>query len=299
MRRIVTWLLDGLPFDPRSRRALDETLLDWAHEEAGGRSVAAKGLALCGGLLAIVRAIAGSALKESSDVPIGWFSARVVRHAVLPTAVAAVVLAWPLASAFSYYRAAQLIATFAPTLVVMFAPPALVLALAWRADARRVPAAGAALAASCLVPLMTVVILPPATWAFGEIYMRALAEAIGVDRPLSAEAMAWRRLLGIAGGPIPVIVWLVGSGASAGACVWFGAALSARVRLRSVLWLVAVPIVYFAMSGVVSVLIRLVASGPLADAVGTWVFASLVLALAVVIGHRPSPPLELEPERRV
>jgi len=33
MRRIIAWCVAGLPFEPRSRRAIDETLADWAHEE--------------------------------------------------------------------------------------------------------------------------------------------------------------------------------------------------------------------------------------------------------------------------
>ena len=32
MRRVVTWFVDALPFDMRSRRAIAETLADWAHE---------------------------------------------------------------------------------------------------------------------------------------------------------------------------------------------------------------------------------------------------------------------------
>jgi hypothetical protein len=34
MNRIIAWCVGSLPFDARSRSAIDETLADWTHETA-------------------------------------------------------------------------------------------------------------------------------------------------------------------------------------------------------------------------------------------------------------------------
>src|SRR5262245_34132900 len=58
MKRLLAWGLAGLPFDARSRRALEETLADWRHEEARAATRVQSALAGLRGALSVVRVAA-------------------------------------------------------------------------------------------------------------------------------------------------------------------------------------------------------------------------------------------------
>jgi hypothetical protein len=292
MRRLVTRFLDGLPCDPRSRRALDETLLDWAHEEATETSTLSRARVAIAGLLSIVRAFALSAGSETPQVPLGWLAGRTIRIALVLAAPLAPLFAWPVfMSGFGVVYIAGIFATFLPGAVLTLVGPALVLVMAWRPGDRRVPPAAAALLTAVAVPLLTAAVTPLSVWALGELYPRAIAESIGTTPQLSVElAVDLTKLVGIAGGPVVALLALTGSGAVAGACVLFGAALLTRVRLHSVLWLVAIPMGYLAVGAASNTAIQTVSPEPFGNAVGTWVFAGVILMLAAVLGRRSAPP---------
>jgi hypothetical protein len=82
MRRLVTRFLDGLPCDPRSRRALDETLLDWAHEVHAEGSPVRQALIALRNLFAVVRAVVESTARGLIHVPYGWLAGRAMLFAL-------------------------------------------------------------------------------------------------------------------------------------------------------------------------------------------------------------------------
>src|SRR5262245_29897640 len=101
MRRLIAWLIDGLPFDPRSRRALDETFLGWAHEEKSASGVAT-GLVQISGVASIIRAMVRLAGREMTRVPLPWLFRRAALHVILPAVIGSVAVVWVLlASGFS------------------------------------------------------------------------------------------------------------------------------------------------------------------------------------------------------
>jgi hypothetical protein len=112
--------------------------------------------------------------------------------------------------------------------------------------------------------------------------------------PGASETPDMGQLVGLAGGPVTVSVWLAGNGAMSGACVWFGAALSSRTRLRSVFWLVAVPAAYVAFIMLVPYLTWWVSPWQGKTAIDVWLAAGLVLIVAVVVGSR-SDRLHVQP----
>ncbi len=239
MRSLVTWLLDGLPFDPRSRRALDETLLDWAHEEAAESSALSRGFVQVVGAVSISALIVWSAGREVPDVPLGWFAWRTVRFTIILSAPLCAVLMWPLRSGFGLLHAVGILATFLPSVGLTVVAPALVLVMAWRPGDRRMPPAGVALMTAIALPLLTAGFLPLSLWAASEMYIRAMAASLGTELPGLREHMSFElgALVSLAGGRIAVAIGLTGLGATAGASVWFGAASATRAHLRSMMWL--------------------------------------------------------------
>src|SRR5262245_66273402 len=99
MRRLVTWLLDGLPFDPRSRRALDETLLDWGHEEDAEHSK--RWLVGISGALAVLRALVVSTCRETVSLPFAWLVKRTALFGVLPAMLLTLPFLFPLVGPIS------------------------------------------------------------------------------------------------------------------------------------------------------------------------------------------------------
>ena len=94
MRRLVAALLDCLPFDPRSRRAVDETLFDWAHEEASAASASRRLATLVRALAAVAPALLVASLSEARRVPAGWLAGRLALFLGVPALMAAL---WQLA----------------------------------------------------------------------------------------------------------------------------------------------------------------------------------------------------------
>lgn len=236
MRRAIAWLLGGLPFDARSRRAIDETLLDWEGEATEAKTLAEVTGAEIHGVASILRVTALSVLRESIDF--SWcrgLGRRFLRFA----AVTAVLGVLATAAAVSDLGTAALAlgTLLASVISLWFLPSALLLIIAWRPLTRTGPAFGA----SVLVGLMMFVavwwLLPVVSDPLNEIIqarIRALAEAgvpgfAGPPPRNPAESPA----IDMAG-----IVCLV-----AGA-VMFAGALARKSALHSRWWLVGVPLIH-------------------------------------------------------
>ncbi|MEZ5317752.1 MAG: hypothetical protein R2752_10160 [Vicinamibacterales bacterium] len=69
-------LLDGIPLDPRSRRAIDETLLDWAAEAARRASGLSRAWTGVCGVAAVSRVLAAALVRDGLATPWGSTAVR-------------------------------------------------------------------------------------------------------------------------------------------------------------------------------------------------------------------------------
>src|SRR5262245_29641158 len=88
MRCAIAWLIDGLPFDPRSRRALDETMLDWAHEQRNAPTLGRRVLVQLRAAVAIARAVASAVVGDIVRTP--WMPLTFRALVVLVTPLVAI-----------------------------------------------------------------------------------------------------------------------------------------------------------------------------------------------------------------
>ena len=170
MRRVVAALLAVLPFDPRSRRALDETLLDWAHEEARARSAPQRAVTSLRGPAGVARAFAWAVLQETGHVPYGWLAGRIAMFVLLPAALMAVWLyahMWPgLVALASTGSRLELSGLLVPHEIEVLLPVMFFLAAACARGERHLPGLGLALVASALTLAFTGWIEPLANHRF-------------------------------------------------------------------------------------------------------------------------------------
>ena len=288
MRRAIGWLLAGLPFDTRSRRAIDETLLDWDGEATEARTLSEVTGAEIHGVVSILRVASLSVVREAIDFSWCRGLGRRFRRFAAVTAVVGVLAT---ASAVSDLGTAALAlgTLMASVLSLWFLPSALLLIIAWRPLTRTGPSLGASL----VVGLMTLVavwwVLPVVSDPLNEIIqarIRALAEA-GVP--------------GFAGPPprnpavspgidVAGIVCLV-----AGAMMFAGA-LARRSGLHSRWWLVGVPLMHsigfgilgFAI-GVVCLWIRAPHLLPMTRGFAMLTIATSLFAFSFYWGRVPEP----------
>ena len=144
MRRVIGAMLRALPFDDRSRRALDEAMLDWAFEAqaipAGARRwwIAARSLA------GVVRAIAYATLRESVARPSAGLLSRALIFVVVPSLVLTLAQngGAGLGSRVSQAQGIAIDALLWPATMFLVAPIGLFLALSRVPRARQIPAVG-------------------------------------------------------------------------------------------------------------------------------------------------------------
>jgi hypothetical protein len=274
VRRFVSWCVDGLPFDSRSRRAIDETLTDWALEERDARSRTRRALASVLGLLSIVRVVSFSLVREAADF--GWRRglARRCGMAVGLVAAMSLVTALPMLHGLGV-KALALALLNMPLSLLAFLPPAIFLMFAWRPVGRAAPGAGAA----CFLAVATLLLagwIVPASSDLTLGLLQSMGSLLTTDsapRLSPAEAA------------LAVTGWAVVAGASA-LCA---AAVAARGPLRSRWWLAGVPAIYAALVPVFTMTIGssfLVFRGPadppegFAPGLAAWTTAALLVAAA-------------------
>ena len=250
MRCVVTWVIDGLPLDPRSRRALDETLLDWAHEEAEANSLRQQAATMFRAIAAVSRAVTSAVGQEVIHLPCYWLAGRVVLCAAIPSAA----LMW------FFYRGTTELRALAPAwtgieLSALLVPheleillPLVFLVASASAMARRAPSIGLALVASSATLLFCLWLEPAANSRFW-------SEATALWQPthphssygsrgwgLSAVARAMQDWAHVIFGFLAFKIALSGL---AGALAWLGAVDPFRggVWRRAALW-IAIPVLY-------------------------------------------------------
>ena len=138
MRRIISWLLAGLPFDARSRRAIDETLLDWEGEATealrqaqGRRDWVERTVTEVRGVASIARVTSMSVLRESIDF--SWLRGLGRRFAVaaLVVFVLTLLLGFQVAEVLGL-RAFGIGLLLLPAAVLSAMPPVLLIVIGWR-----------------------------------------------------------------------------------------------------------------------------------------------------------------------
>jgi hypothetical protein len=187
MRRVVRAIVDGLPLDARSRRVMDEALLDWTHEAASSSSIGARVCVDVRSVVSIVRALVLVSVRETTAIPIAWLAGRVVLFGLLPALV--FVMAAPgrlprLLAELPALQGAEVTLAIAIETLVVTLPLALFYTVAWRPATRSLPTVGMAFAGSGLVVVYLAGILPLATWRVAELeHLRlSLAGAFGLDQ---------------------------------------------------------------------------------------------------------------------
>jgi hypothetical protein len=138
MKRFITRFLDGLPFDARSRRAIDETLEDWSYEQAEVHTGTGRLLAAVRGVLAVFRVASLSVLRELVDF--GWCRGLARRSGAVAALLYAIGLVPLLTAVPALGLRTVVVAVMAlPILFIVMIPAAAMLMFAWRpvgADSR-------------------------------------------------------------------------------------------------------------------------------------------------------------------
>jgi hypothetical protein len=173
MRRLAVWVIDGLPFDPRSRRVLDETLLDWAHEQLTTTTTGRRAAVEARGVASLVRAAFRSVLGDVVRTPwaplVGRLALAVGLPALLLTFLA-YALMWPeLRAVAGLSSAIELSALQAVHDVELLIPVLVFLAWAWPGRGAGRPTVGTALVVLLGTLLFTLLLEPSANSRYLEI----------------------------------------------------------------------------------------------------------------------------------
>ena len=228
MRRAIAWVLAGLPIDARSRRAIDETLLDWDREATEAQTLSAATGAEVRGVLSIARVTSRSVLREAIDF--GWCRelGRRFRIAFLSLLVPVLILT-VMGLADVGLDALRLGVLLMLALGTWYLPPVLLLIIGWRPLKAEFPAAGAALVATLGAAVLAGWLVPTAGEWTNEVFHQR--------PPPTPWRESWTLLV------------VVGFSCLTGVAMMFAAALAKRSGLRSGWWIVGVPFFYMVAGG--------------------------------------------------
>jgi hypothetical protein len=154
MRRAFQWLASALPFDPRSRRAIDETLADWAVEEQDARTISERVSVAIRGASSLFRTSVLAVLREAALIPGMGLLRRIVVLSVVPAVCLAAPWAFRLLAARSWPTAVFAGAVVAQQYIFLFLPWTLFAAAIVPPTPRRVPYAGLAMVSALLVTVV-------------------------------------------------------------------------------------------------------------------------------------------------
>jgi hypothetical protein len=165
MRRAVDAFVRGLPLDDRSRRVLDETLLDWELEAVGAPTPSSRFVVELRSLLAVARAFVFVSVRDLPRVPAWWLLGRLALFGVVPVAIL-----------MSFSRDPWPIQTLRLGIKVLagWLPLAFFYSIAWRPAARRPPILAVAVCGSALIAAFVLYISPHVMWRFYELQFRQL-----------------------------------------------------------------------------------------------------------------------------
>ncbi len=157
--------LRALPFAPRGRRIVDETLRDLEHEAAAAETALAKIAATTRGAAAVGRALTFATAFDVIAVPATWLARRVLLFAVLPP-LALVIVVSPQLSKIERLATTDTVLLLRLLNVIsemeVLLPVAFFLALAWPSAKRNAPTVGVAVVAFMTTLLLAGWIAPAA-----------------------------------------------------------------------------------------------------------------------------------------
>jgi lipopolysaccharide export LptBFGC system permease protein LptF len=294
VRRLAEALLAFFPFDARSRRAIDQTLLDWAHEvQAAETAIQRAGVSFLSSL-ALLRTLVFCGAAEAWRVPAAWFVSRLLILMIVP----AVLLSWPTYNAFASdlrfpsARAFQAFALLLPNVATFIAPLAFFYFPAWMPRRRNVPVLGVALLATGITLVAAGWVVPAANQRFREV----------VYTTLSGDTPHWTAHLerGWPEMTLPELVTRDANAAghlisrlgiivAAGTFVCVGAVLSKGSRRRRLAaWLV--PIAgFFALMGLAELLLNSRVRPTLAAGIAIWTLNAVAVVTATVLRPAAAP----------
>ena len=304
MRRLLEGLLARFPFDPRSRRALDETLGDWAHERATAMGAPQSFAIGVRGLLSLARVVVGCSIAEAARVPVAWLATAMAAALLVPAAIlTAINYPWRIyGEQFSEPVVAGTFLMLTPMMVGFLAPASFFLLAVWNDGKGRVPAIGLALVAILFVVLWMAFVTPNANQRFRILVYEALTSARWEQNPQMARGLAeftWPDLIRRAAGPpahLPAFSMLalhLATGTAAATLVLLGAALSRRSLQTRILWSCGV----FAFIVIGEPMLSLAARQAIglrpalfASALVVWTTAAAALILALHLGGHTDAP---------
>ena len=280
MRRIIAWCVASLPFAPRSRRAIDETLADWAHEDQQAPTRGRLFRAGVQGVLSTARVLSISVIRETVDP--GWGRGLARRWGLVAAVVTVLALATvaPMVDALGG-QTFTLAVLSAPLVLLAVLPPAIFLIFAWRPVSRAVPTAGTACFVAVVVLALAGWLVPLSSDLLQDVLRRSLDVAIGLDYPPPLSRS--EALLAVTG-------WACLAGATA-IC---GAMVARRFPLRSRWWLAGVPANYVALIPLftytigTSFLVFQSAGDPsvgFRPGIAAWTTAALLMTVAMTCGR--------------
>jgi hypothetical protein len=237
MRRAIAWLVGGLPFDARSRRTLDETLLDWEGEATEAKTLSEAAVTELRGVLSVARVTWMSVVREAVDV--GWLRGLGGRFAVVGLIVLALTVLFCVGMVWNFgLGMVEVVPFYMAAVLFAILPTALFLIIAWRPRGGSRPSVGTALVLTAGLFALTQWALPHWQWRAQELtwpYVKADLEAKGVA--LNPSYLPKPRKP-----PLPLTS--LGSACVAGAGIILAGALARRRTIHSRLWLLGIPFLH-------------------------------------------------------
>jgi hypothetical protein len=242
-------LLRALPLDARGRRAIDETLADWAHEDerpgASGFRIARS----CRAAFSIVRVLIGLAAWEAAHLPFGWLAGRLALFTLVPAPLFYLAssralsfgLGVPPPAAIAFFVMASL------GTALLLLPLAFFYSLAWPPRGRTVPVLGLSICSLILVLAIGGWVLPLVNRFYRDLPLGVSGWPGGLPRPseLTLPELASAAVAnGYFGTARATLLTRTGLYALCPALVLLAAALTGESGRRRRAWLVAIPVVF-------------------------------------------------------
>jgi hypothetical protein len=296
--------LRALPLDSRGRRAIDETLADWAHEDERPVSSGLRIARSCRAAFSIVRVLIGLAAWEAVHMPFGWLAGRLVLFALVPAPffclaalkAASFGMGVPLPRTEAFFLLSSLGAA------LLLLPLACFYSLAWPPRGRSVPVLGLAVCSLILAVAIGGWVLPFLNQSFADL---AYGGAGSLGRRLSGltlpEMASAAFANGYFGAARSLFVARIGLYALCPALVLLAAALTGESRRRRRAWFAAVPVAFLVSAYFQTILI---ASGGRTVApqlryvggLGLWCLAAVSVVAALRINARLIEPSMRSPD---
>jgi hypothetical protein len=280
MRRVISWLLAGLPFDARSRRAIDETLLDWEGEVREAKTAWERTVTELRGVASIARVTSLSVVRESVDF--SWLRGLGRRFVVAGGVIMALALVLSATATREFALNLRMLLWFVPMLATMALPATLFLIIAWRPSGRCVPSLGA----SWITGITAVLVIQLVTALAVELFYFLMYQDLGIERP-SSSPREWPRFMVLA---------VVGFGSVVGSTAVLAGSLARRESVQSRWWLVGIPVLSLIVPGGAQVVIRtalgyagLTEYRVFSDLAVSFGLAAVLLVLAAKFGSRVIP----------